>query len=155
MDRDGIFSVRFQPYPLPLAASGADLSAPNSSACTSLPSLSRGPRLSARPPVYSPALADRWVPSVEPIPSELPAHDPRVAVDSASTTHAEAASVPTSALFLAAQHPLALLFPHSRTRSPQHSPSTASASREFHHRSLWSRARSAIAVEPSPCPLPR
>jgi hypothetical protein len=60
-------------FPLPLAASGADLSAPISSACTSFPSLSSRPRSSARPPVYSPTPADRWVSSVRPFPSEPPA----------------------------------------------------------------------------------
>jgi hypothetical protein len=30
------------------------------------------PRSSARPPVYSPTLADRWVPSVGPFPSKRP-----------------------------------------------------------------------------------
>jgi hypothetical protein len=57
---------------LPLTASGADLSAPISSECTSLTSLSHGPHSSARPPVYLPTLADRWVPSVGPFPSEPP-----------------------------------------------------------------------------------
>jgi hypothetical protein len=64
------FSCPLSLPPLPLAASGANLSAPISSACAFFPSLSSGPRLSTRTPIYSPALADRWVPSVGPFPFE-------------------------------------------------------------------------------------
>jgi hypothetical protein len=55
--------------------------------------------LLARPLVHLSALADRWVLSVGPFPSEPPAHDLRVSVDSAPTMHAEAAHVPTLAFF--------------------------------------------------------
>jgi hypothetical protein len=42
---------------------------------------------------------------------------------------------PHPGLFLAAQHPLALLFPHSHTRNPQHSPRTVRTPTEFCRRS--------------------
>jgi hypothetical protein len=79
--------------------SGDDLSALTSSAQAQLLSLSRGSRLLERPPIHSSALADQWVPSVGPFPSKPPTHDPRVAVDSAPTTHAKVALVPTSVFF--------------------------------------------------------
>jgi hypothetical protein len=80
-------------------SSGADLSVPTSPALVQLLSLSRGSHLPARPLVHSFGLADRWVPSVRHFPSEPPAHDLRVAVDSTPTTHVEAALVPTLAFF--------------------------------------------------------
>jgi hypothetical protein len=58
-----------------------------------------------RAPLVSPAarllaaLGDRWVPSVGPFRTEPPAHDPRIAVDSAPTMHAEVVPVTTSAIF--------------------------------------------------------
>jgi hypothetical protein len=79
-------------------------------------SLSCGSRLPARPPVHSSALADRWVLSIGPFLSELLVHDLRVAVDSAPTTHAEAAPVPTPAFYscLAPARPPLPSFAHSQ-----------------------------------------
>jgi hypothetical protein len=75
------------------------LSAPTSPALAQLLSLSHRSHLLARPPILSFALADRWVPSVGPFLSKPPVHDLRVAVDSAPTTLAEAAPVPTPTFF--------------------------------------------------------
>jgi hypothetical protein len=75
------------------------LSVPTSPALVQLLLLSRGSHLPARPPVHSSALADRWVPSVEPFLSEPPMHDLRVAVDFAPMMHAEAAPIPISTFF--------------------------------------------------------
>jgi hypothetical protein len=145
------FPRALSPSP-PLAASGADLSAPISSACMSLPSLSRGPRSSARPPVYSPALADRWVTSVEPFPSKLPALPAVDAPTSArfpATTHA-----PEPFLDPALVH---LPFPAQLRLQPSTLALSCSAHvpMEFRRRSPWSRVCSAVTVEPSPCLLPR
>jgi hypothetical protein len=68
------------------------LSAPISPTRTQPLSLYHGSRLPARPSVLSFALADRWVPSVGPFPSEQPVHDLRVVVESAP-------HVPTPAYF--------------------------------------------------------
>jgi hypothetical protein len=135
--------------------SGADLSVSISSVLVHLLSLSHGPRSSARPPVRSPALADPWVPSVGPFSPKPPSHHPRIVVDSAPTTPAKAAPIPTPTPFKLPNAPLALLPPHSCTRSPQHSPRTTRTPRELCRHSPWSCARSAVAVEPSPCLLPR
>jgi hypothetical protein len=62
-------------------------------------SLYHGSRLLARPLVLSCALANRWVLSVGPFPSEPPVHDLRFSVQSAPTTHAAATPVPTPAYF--------------------------------------------------------
>lgn len=79
-----------------------------------------GPACQPGRPVHSSALTDRWVPSVGPFPSEPPAR--RRGLHNHDTRRGRAR--PHPGLFLAAQHPLTLLFPHSRTRSPQHSPDT-------------------------------
>jgi hypothetical protein len=71
-----------------------DLLSPVLSAHARLLSLSHGPRSSARPLILSLALADPWVPSIERFPPKPPAHDPLVVVESAPTTHVEAAPVP-------------------------------------------------------------
>jgi hypothetical protein len=84
--------------PLPLTAQWGRLVGANL--------LRRAPSLAIlRAPLVSPAtrsltaLSILWAPPIETFPPEPPAHDQRVAVDSALTTHAEVALVPNLTLF--------------------------------------------------------
>jgi hypothetical protein len=104
------------PLSLPLP-SGANLSVPVSFTHTPYSLCLTGPARQRWLPVRSPALADLWVPPVGFVPPKPPAHDPPIAVDSAQMTHAKAALVPTLAFSSCPILPLALLLPHSCTRS--------------------------------------
>jgi hypothetical protein len=140
--------------PHPLAASGADLLAPISSPCASLPSLSRGPRSSARPPVYSPLsvtggsrLSDLSAPN-RPRTTRASLWTPRPRCTPRSCLSPPR---PFSSCLAPARPPLPSLA-HSQ---PSALASYRARVQGVPSRSPWSHRRSTVIVVPSPCSLPR